>query len=206
MPSLILPRADALKIDSGKMLFIQNNTVRPLTMPNGRTPLLKYAKIPYPLGPGEREIVPFDLIALLFGDPRSRNGMVQKFKDSKGSGMIQSREAELSRISVFWGVYEQGVDTLVNVVPDVSVFTLQNQEIIVPCFDPYGDHSYGFETGPIDTQQGAAAQLIELQKQMDQMKEMMEALQNGGDNDEEIPEDLPHDHPAFGGLMAPATP
>lgn len=203
-PSLILPRANALKIDSGKMMFIQNNTLKPLTHPNGRSPLLKYARIPYPLGPGEKEIVPFDLIALYFGDPRSRNGMVQKFKDSRGSGMIQSREAELSRISVLWAVYEQGVDTLAQVVPDITISSLQGEEIIPPCFDPYGEHSYGFEQGPIDTQQGAAAQLVALQEQMDQMKQMMEALQNGGDNDEVIPEDLPPDHPAFGGLMAPS--
>jgi hypothetical protein len=205
-PSLILPRADALKLDSGKMYFIQNNTTHSLTTPDGRTPLLRYARIAYPLGPGDKEIVPFALIALLFGDPRSRNGMVQKFKDSSGEGMIQSREAELSRIAVFWGVYEQGVDSLAAVIPDVTISTLQGQEIIPACFDPWGEHSYGFEKGPIDTQQGAAAQLLALQEQMDQMKAMMDALQHGGDNDQEIPEDLPLNHPAFGGLMAPAAP
>lgn len=206
MPSLLLPRADVLKLDSGKSYFIQNNTDRPLTLPDGRSPLLKYARIIYPLGAGEREIVPFPLIALLFGDPRSRNGMIQKFKDSSGEGMIQSREAELSRIAVFWGVYEQGVDTLARVIPDVTILTLQGQEITPPCFDPYGEYSYGFEQGPADTQSGAAAQLAALQAQMDQMKEQMDILQTQGDNDADIPEDLPANHPAFGGLMAPAAP
>lgn len=204
-PSFILPRADALKLDSGKMYFIQNNTTRPLTTPDGRTPLLRWARIPYPLGPGDKELVPFDVVCLYFGDPRSRNGVVQKFRDSKGDGIIQSREAELSRISVLWGVYEQGVDSLANVIPDVTISTLQNQEIIPACFDPYGEHSYGFEKSPIDTQQGAAAQLLALQEQMDQMKAMMDALTNSGDNDEVIPEDLPHDHPAFGGILVPQT-
>jgi hypothetical protein len=205
-PSLILPRADALKLDSGKMYFITNNTLRPLTTPDGRTPLLRYAKIPYPLGPGEKEIVPFDLIALYFGDPRSRNGMVQKFKDSKGSGMIQSREAELSRIAVLWGVYEQGVDSLAQVVPDITVATLNGQEVVPPCFDPWGEFTYGFEKGPVDTQSGAAAQIAAMQDQMDQLKAQMEAMMAGGDNDADVPEDLPANHPAFGGLMAPATP
>lgn len=201
MPSLILPRADALKIDSGKMYFIENNTMKPLTTPDGRTPLLRWAKIPYPLGPGDKEIVPFDVICLYFGDPRSRNGVVQKFKDSKGEGIIQSREAELSRISVLWGVYEQGVDTLANVVPDVTVSDLRGNEIVPACFDPWGEYSYSFEKGPIDTQQGAAAQLLAMQAEMDQLKARMDAMAQGGDNDEEIPEDLPMDHPAFGGLL-----
>jgi hypothetical protein len=205
-PSLLLPRADILKLDSGKMYFIQNNTTRPLTYPDGRTPLLKYAGVPYPLASNQKEIIPFDLISMWFGDPRSRNGMIQKYKDSRGEGTIQSREAELSRISILWGVYEHGIDTLANVVPDVTISTLQGQEIVPPCFDPFGEHSYGFEKGPIDTQQGAASQIIAMQEQMDQLRAQMDALLETGDNDEVIPEDLPANHPAFGGLMAPSAP
>jgi hypothetical protein len=132
--------------------------------------------------------------------------MIQKYKDSTGEGVIQSREAELSRISVIWGVYEQGVDTLHQVVPDVTISTLQNQEVVPPCFDPYGEFSYSFEKGPIDTQQGAAAQLIAMQEEMDNLKARMDMMSSNGDNNEEIPEDLPANHPALSGLLAPATP
>lgn len=201
--SLILPRADVLKLDSGKQYFIQNNTDKALTLPDGRTPLLQYARIPYPVAAGGKEIVPFDVIALIFGDPRSRNGMIQKYKDSRGEGMIQSREAELGRISVFWGVYEQNIAALPNVVPDISIFTLQGQEIVPPCFDPYGDNIYGFEKGPVDTQQGAAAQLAAMQESMDQMKAQMDLLISQGDNDADIPEDLPHFPTGQG--VSPAT-
>jgi hypothetical protein len=210
MPSLLLPRADVLKLDSGKMYFVQNNTSKPLVLPDGRTPLLRYARIPYPVDPGEKELVPFDVVSLYFGDPRSRNGMIQKFKDSRGEGMIQSREAELGRIAVFWGVYEQGVDTLISVVPDVQITTLNGQEIIPPCFDPYGEYTYGFEKGPIDTQMGAASAIAAMQEQMDQMKAMMDAMRAGGDNDADVPEDLPPfpqaGHPAMGGVTAPSSP
>lgn len=205
--SLVLPRADVLKLDSGKQYFIQNNTDKALTLPDGRTPLLRYARLPYPVAARAKEIVPFEVIALIFGDPRSRNGMIQKYKDSRGEGMIQSREAELARISVFWGVYEQNIASLPNVVPDISLYTLHGQEIVPPCFDPYGDFTYGFEKGPEDTQQqGAAAQIAYLQEQMDQQRAMIESLQSQGENNEEdIPEDLPS-MPTGSGIMATATP
>jgi hypothetical protein len=205
MPSLILPRADILKLDSGKMYFLQNNTDKPLTLPDGRTPLLRYARIPYPCGPHEKVIVPFDIISLLFGDPRSRNGMIQKFQDSKGTGMIQSREAELMRISVFWGVYEDGVGNLANVVPDITISTLEGQEIVPACFDPYGEYSYGFDKDTSQTQQGAAATIATMQDQIDLLQRQMNALAEQGDNDEEIPEDLPF-LPAGNGVMAPSSP
>jgi hypothetical protein len=208
--SLVLPRANTLKLDSGKMMFIQNNTSAPLFLPDGRTPLLRYGGIFYPLASGEKDIVPFALISLLFGDPRSRPGLVQKYKDSTGEGFIQSREAELDRISVFWGVYEQGIADIGNVVPDVTITTLQNQEVIPPCFDPHGDVQYGFEKGDIDTQAGAAGQLAQMQEQMDQLRAEMEAMRQRGDNDADVEEDLPT-HPALsefyaGGVPAPSSP
>jgi hypothetical protein len=120
--------------------------------------------------------------------------------------MIPSREAELSRIAVLWGVYDQGITTLANVVPDVTITTLQGQEILPPCFDPFGEFSYGFER-VVETASGAANQLISLQEQIDQMKAQMEALQDQGDNDEVIPEDLPFTHiPMDGGVPAPPAP
>lgn len=210
MPSLVLPRADVLKLDSGKMYFIRNNTEKPLTLPDGRTPLLRYARIPYPVEPREQELVPFDVISLYFGDPRSRNGIIQKYKDSRGEGMIQSREAELGRISVFWGVYEQGVDTLISVVPDVSITTLDGKEIVPPCFDPYSTYTYGFEKPAIDSQSGVATRMEAMQEEMDKLKEMMAAMAAGGDNDADIPEDLPTfptgAHPQHGGIPAPSSP
>jgi hypothetical protein len=208
MAPLVLPRADVLKLDSGKQYFITNNTTKALTLPDGRTPLLRYARIPYPLGAGEREIVPFDIISLYFGDPRSRNGLIQRYKDSRGEGMIQSREAELSRISVFWGVYEQGVDSLAAVVPDVTFTTLQGQEIIPPCFDPYGEFSYGFDQNEDNTQRGAAASIAAMQEQIATLSAMMGAMAEQGDNDEDVDEDLPM-HPGAqaaqyaGGVPAP---
>lgn len=210
--ALVLPRADVLKLDSGKMYFIQNNTSTPLTLPDKRTPLLRYARIPYPVDPGEKELVPFDVIALYFGDPRSRNGIIQKYKDSRGEGMIQSREAELGRIAVFWGVYEHGIDSLMSVVPDVTITTLNGQEIVPPCFDPFNEYTYSFEKGPIDTNVGAASRIEAMQVEMDRMKETLEGLKAGSEanDDAQIPEDLPVHlalrHPAQGGIPAPTSP
>lgn len=191
MPASLLNKP-ALTIDSGGNFFIRNNTDRQLTQPDGRTPFLRYARLDYPLSPGERVIVPFSVVALYFGDPRSRNGMIQKFKDSQGEGVIPTREAELGRIAVYYGVYEDGIVNLPNVVPDISIFTLDEVEIVPPCFDPYGDNIYGFQKNMDQTQGGVAATMESLQAQMDQLRSMQESmLARGQDNDADVEEDLP---------------
>lgn len=192
-PAPTLLSKPRVTIDSGRQYFIINNTGAPLTHPDGRTPFLQYARVNYPIAPGEQIIVPFDVIALYFGDPRSRNGMVQKFKDSRGDGVIPTREAELGRIAVFYGVYEDGITSLPDVVPDVSISTLDGQDIIPPCFDPYGDYTYGFEKNTDTTQSGVAATIESMQAQIDQLKAMQESMiDRGGDNDAaDVEEDLP---------------
>lgn len=189
-PSLLTK--PALVLDSGRQYIIRNNTHGPLTLPDGRTPLLRYARIDYPLAPGEETIVPFDVIVLYFGDPRSRNGMIQKFMDSRGEGVIPTREAELARIAVFWGVYEDGVDNLVNVVPDITITTLDGQAIVPPPFDPFGDNVYGFEKNNDTSQSGVAATIESMQTQIDQLMAMQRAMEDRGqDNDADVEEDLP---------------
>lgn len=189
-PSLLIK--PAITLDSGRQYLIRNNTHAPLTLPDNRTPLLRYARIDYPLASGEETIVPFDVVVLYFGDPRSRNGMNQKFMDSRGEGTIPSREAELARIAVFWGVYEDGIDTLANVVPDVTISTLDGTEIVPPPFDPFGDHVYGFEKNTDTTQSGVAATIESMQAQIDQLQDMQSAmLDRGQDNDADVEEDLP---------------
>lgn len=189
-PSLLTK--PSITLDSGKQYWVQNNTPDALTLPDGRTPLFRYARIDYPLAPGEKTIVPFDIISLYFGDPRSRNGMIQKFMDSRGEGVIPTREAELGRIAVFWGVYEDGVDRLANVCPDVTFSTLEGFDIVPPCFDPFGDHVYGFEKNTDTTQSGVAATIESMQTQIDQLMAMQSAMSDRGqDNDVDVEEDLP---------------
>ena len=155
----ILPRSSETVLDTGLNYYVQNNTDGPLTLPDGRTPLLRWNRIGYQCNAHERVIVPWPVIALYFGDPRSKHGEVVEASDSQGKHYVPARGDELLRLSVFYGVYEDGVSSLARVVPDVTITTLDGIEIIPPCFDPEGDYQYGFERNM--QKSGDVATLIE---------------------------------------------
>jgi len=173
-------------LDTGRHYFVRNNTHRPLTLPDGETPLLRYARIEYDVGPGEEVAVPFPVIALYFGDPRSQNIVVEA-EDSLGVHRVPTRESELLRLSVFYGIYQQGVKQLHAHIPDVSIFTLDHIEIIPPCFDPKGEHVYGFKKS-LHKNDDIATIISDLQDQIDSLKSREDAR---ADNDGELVEDVP---------------
>lgn len=195
--TVILPRSNEVILDTGLNYYVQNNTTEPLTLPDRKTPLLRWNKVAYRCNPGERVIVPWQVIALYFGDPRSRHDEVVQAKDSQGVHHVPSRGDELFRLSVFYGVYEQGVDILASAIPDVSIYTLDNVEIIPPCFDPDAEFTYGYQRNMQKT--GDVATLIDqmeraqadLQAQLDQLKQAQAIREIHGDNDGPIPEDIP---------------
>jgi hypothetical protein len=191
------PRSNNTILDTGLQYYVENLTDVPLTLPDGRTPLLRYDRIEYQCLPRQKVIVPWPVIALYFGDPRSQHGQVLEALDSRGKHCVPARGDELLRLSVFYGVYQDGVDRLINIVPNVRITTLDGIEIIPPCFDPEGDFIYGFERNM--QKSSDVATLIEqlerqsnhLQSQLDDLKAAQTVREIHGDNDGEIPEDNP---------------
>lgn len=184
------PNASELILDTGMHYKIRNNTDTRLTTGDNKTALLRYNRIAYECGPGQEVIVPWPVIALYFGDPRSKNKVIVEATDSQGAHMVPAREEELLRLSVFYGVYEQGVDILAAHIPDVTITTLDGIEIVPPCFDPDNTYSYGFERNL--QKSGDVKTLIDdLQRQIDSLKERDNRILDQGDNDQELQIDTP---------------
>jgi hypothetical protein len=188
--AITLPRASDVVIDTGMMYRVRNNTDSRLTIGDKRTALLRWDRIAYECGPGEETIVPWPVIALYFGDPRSKHGMVAEATDSRGTHMVPARGDELLRLSVFYGCYEHNVDVLAARIPDVTIMTLDGMEIIPPCFDPDGEYTYGYERN-LQKSGDVATLLANAQAQVDALKARLDKLETQGDNDGEIPTDNP---------------
>jgi len=188
--TVLLPRQSGTVLDTGQHYFVQNNTNKRLTLPDGRTDLLRWARVAYRCEAGEKVIVPWPVIALYFGDPRSQPDKIVTAEDSQGVHQVPMRMAELQRLSVFWGVYEQGIDIIADMVPDVSITTLTGTEIIPPVFDPYGEHIYGYQKS-MQKSSDIATLMSQMQEELDELRSKYDSIQIHGDNDGEIPVDTP---------------
>lgn len=192
MPDVILrPNHQSTVLDTGQHYYVQNNTDERLTLPDGRTDLLRWARVAYRCEGREKVIVPWPVIALYFGDPRSQMDKIVKAEDSQGEHSVPMRPAELLRLSVFWGVYEQGVDALAAMIPDVTISTLTGVEIVPPCFDPYGEHIYGHKRS-MQKSSDIATLMGQMQEELDELRARYDSIQvMGQDNDGAIPVDNP---------------
>ena len=191
MDTVLLPRQSGTVLDTGQHYFVQNNTDERLTLPDGRTDFLRWARVAYRCEAREKVIVPWPVIALYFGDPRSQMDKIVKAEDSQGEHQVPMRPAELLRLSVFYGVYEQGVDAIANMVPDVTISTLTGVEITPPVFDPYGEHIYGFQRS-MQKSNDIATLMGQMQAELDELRSRYDSIQVlGQDNDGKIPEDTP---------------
>ncbi len=192
MPDVVLlPRQSGTVLDTGQHYFVQNNTEERLTLPDGRTDLLRWARVAYRCEAGEKVIVPWPVIALYFGDPRSQMDKIVQAEDSQGEHQVPMRVAELLRLSVFWGVYEQGVDAIAAMIPDVTISTLTGIEIIPPCFDPYGEHIYGHKRS-MQKSSDIATLMGQMQEELDELRRNYDSIQVAGqDNDGPLPIDNP---------------
>lgn len=187
-PVIISPQSSII-LDTGQHYFVRNNTNGRLTLPDGRTDFLRWARVAYRVEAGEETIVPWAVIALYFGDPRSKD-KIFKAEDSQGESVVPTRQAELLRLSVFYGVYEQGVDSISEMVPDVTIKTLQGVEVIPPVFDPDGVYVYGAQRS-MNKSTDIATMMGELQEQMEQLQARYDTIQLNGDNNGAIPVDNP---------------
>lgn len=93
---------------------------------------------------GEERFVPFDIVRVWFGDPRSIMTGGQRFEDRKGNiGDIAPRPEETRRLSVLYGVYDTDCTKVRDMAPEVSIYTAAGEEIVCPATDPEGLMVYG---------------------------------------------------------------
>src|ERR1700689_1446525 len=91
---------------------------------------------------GQMRLVPFDIVRLYFGDPRSvpgEFGRVETKNSKVGIGDIVPREQEIRRLCVLYGLYETHMDLLPKAVPACTITTADGIEVICPAIDPDGD-------------------------------------------------------------------
>jgi hypothetical protein len=118
---------------------------------------------------GQAKLVPFDLVRVFFGDPRSVNGVQGRTEDKNGVGDIAPRENEIRRLCVLYGIYDVNADLLAQAVPDVTITTGDDIEVICPATDPDGKHSYGFEA--------SSAEVHDVATQLSKMREQIKMLE-----------------------------
>jgi hypothetical protein len=207
MSATLLP-TQTLNIDSGYHFYIENHDAT-------RTLQFMWDNRPYAIPPGKKKLVPFEVVALYFGDPRSRVGMIQQFKDSTGAGKVPERHAEVQRLCVRYGVYEQGMDDIrgaltllqaearANGKPALrdenfsAVITTDTGEpIITPLFDHEGtESSYSFELDD-ERSDDVATILNQMKKRIEYLEAKKDILDESGDNEDEgIDFDNPSDLP-----------
>lgn len=177
-------------LDTGLFYRVRNNTDSRLTTGDNKTALLRYDRVAYECPAGAEVLVPWAVIALYFGDPRSKHGIIAEATDSRGTHIVPARGDELLRLSVFYGVYEHEVDVLSQVIPDVTITTLDGIEIIPPCFDPDGNQSYGYNVN-LEKSGDVVTIIASMQAQIDALKARADRLTDQGDNDEELKVDTP---------------
>lgn len=118
---------------------------------------------------GQTKLVPFDLVRVFFGDPRSVPGVQGRTEDKNGIGDIAPREHEIRRLATLYGLYDVNATLLADAIPDVTITTGDDIEIICPAVDPEGKHSYGYER---DT-----AEVHDVATQLSKMREQIKMLE-----------------------------
>lgn len=193
------------KIDSNDFFFITNTGTDIVRF--------RWDGLEYAIDPGGRKLVPFDVVCLNYGDPRSRVGGTQGYEDSKGKGVVPDRDLEVLRLSVLYGVYEQGAQDILSYIevenrrltlngdlplstPNIHVKITTTDdpgvEIIPPLFDPKGTYAAGYT--PDNPQSNDIAVLLgQYQDRIEHLEKMIEVSdRTGHDNTGEIPVDEPH--------------
>lgn len=153
---------------------------------NGRT---------FKVAPGKSALVPFELIRIYWGDPRSRPEVYTKFSDGKERGYVNKREDEISRLGNLYGSFATDVASLLDpafppnsdrygetkhVPHPVSVRTEAGETITLPCFDQKGDKVYAaVQTDTVDLNDQVVYRQ-HLEEKMDALRAELEDIRNGG--------------------------
>lgn len=187
-----MARPSQVIIDSGDTFRLRNDhATETLTIDFGRRK--------YVVEPGKTALVPFELIRVWWGDPRARTGQYTKFSDSKESGYINKREAEIARLGVLYGSYVADVASLND--PEWPVQDPQHGRVpkrtpwpvsirdeagneIIPCgLDLTGDAVYQGVADPNEANLDDQVQYRQhLERELDAIKERLAHMGEPGSN------------------------
>ena len=149
-------------------------------------------------------IVPFDVIRLYFGDPRSVRGIEQRYEDTVGNppnpnARVAKREKEVERLAVLYGLYAGKEQDLPNhpSIRDFVVETFDGVEIFCPAVDPEGEITYAHREAT-DNVQDTAALLAMMQRKQEQQQALIDQLLGKVNAAEDHEDDEPGiDRPRF---------
>jgi len=131
---------------------------------------------------GEQRFVPFDVVRVYFGDPRSIMTQGQRFEDRKGKvGDIAPRPEETRRLSVLYGLYDTDAVKVSEIVPDVTITTADEHEVFCPATDPGGLHVYGHISDSAENYD-IASTIEQMKMQIRMLEEQQKANYKKGDD------------------------
>lgn len=185
-----LQPAKPLKFDTSDVFVLTNEDEHTITF---RIPHKKFV-----LEPGQRAFVPFNLVRIYFGDPRSIPGSRRMYKDSGGEGTIPTREFEVDRLKTLYGVYgEDKLSTyrkLEDTVPKVTIQSTTGTTVITPAYDRTGELSKAYSAKSItdlNKVEDIAAVIEQHERQLDQMRRLMDKARiNGPNSEDDVEEDM----------------
>lgn len=131
---------------------------------------------------GQAKLVPFDIVRLYWGDPRSvtsPDGKLVFGKTTGGKGQVADiapREYEVRRLCVLYGIYETNIHLLPLVVPKVTITNAEEVEIFCPAVDPEGTHVYGAVPDPTENHDLATT----IAKMQSELKQLQRAYDESG--------------------------
>lgn len=177
---------NAIKFDSKDTFLLTNTGESILTF--------KVARQKWIIEPGQQAFVPFQLIQIYFGDPRSVPGSRRMFNDSTGEGTIASREEVVDRLKVLYGVYGEDAAKLEDRIPNCTIRTTTGTVVYTPAIDREGNHVQAINNksvADINSLDDVAAIIAQQERQLEQMRQRMDAMKSNGDNDAEVETDTP---------------
>ena len=129
---------------------------------------------------GEAKYVPFHVIRIYWGDPRSVPSQFGRTESRKGQiGDIAPREQELRRLGVLYGIYDTNMDLIGKAVPDVEITTASDVKVFCPAVDPDGSHIYGYSKDSAAVHD-PATRFAQLESEMRMVMAQLEAQKEKG--------------------------
>lgn len=180
------PSTNQIRFDSADTFLLTNTGDITLTF--------KVARQKWVVEPGQQAFVPFTLIQIYFGDPRSVPGSRRMFNDSTGEGTIASREEVVDRLKVFYGVYGEDTAKLEDRIPNCTIRTTTGTTVYTPAVDRTGNHIQAVNNksvADINSIQDVAAIIAQQERQLEQMRQRMDAMKANGDNSADVETDTP---------------
>jgi hypothetical protein len=158
---------------------------------------------PYTVPANATMHVPFDVVRINLGDPRSGE-QARVAMDGNDKVRIASRKDELSRLDVLYGVgakimlaSQRGEPTtsLQDEAPNVTVTDADGTPIATVVDDPGGENPAPIPVS-LDTTEAVAGQIAQQQKQLDGLLERQKALEaaqnpDGTPGEDDVTEDNP---------------